>query len=244
VHLHTRREPHGVRLWWHVGTRATLHVEAYWWSPRCGLSFGPGDDGWDVSLRLPPLALYVSLDHMRLWRPMEKHIFTWDHNREVWLPDRREFDLSVSDWTIRLALWSRWGEWRSADPWWIRGVSLDLQRLVLGRRVYIPEFVREEKVEIPMPEGVYRGVATVNLVTRGFDRWRKRVAEEVNLDIPSGIPFAGKGENSWDCGDDGLFGIGGTSVADAIRRAQEAVTESRQRHGHASPEAVQKALSY
>lgn len=80
-------------------------------------------------------------------------------------------------------------------------------------------------------------------MTRGFQRWFKRTGQEVTLNIPKGIPFAGKGENSWDCGDDGLFGIGGDSIDDAIRRAQEAVTERRRRYGHASPEAVTEALS-
>lgn len=243
---HSSREKHGVRWWWHLRSErrpACIHVEFYWWSRHCGFTLGTDDEGWNLSLRLLPFALYLSLEGLGLWQPRKKHIFTWDNNREVWLPDRREFDVSVSDWTIRFALWGRWGEWNTRDPWWIRGVSLDLQRLVLGKRVYVAQFVRQENVRIAMPEGAYRGVATVELVTRGFARWFKRTAEEVSLEIPKGIPFAGKGENSWDCGDDGLHGIGGSSVEDAIARAQAAVQESRRRHGHASAESIQKALA-
>jgi hypothetical protein len=242
--FHTSKERNGIRPWWHFGreSRSCVGVEFYWWSPRFGVSAGTDDDGWNLSLRLPPLALYVSLESRRLWRPMVKHIFTWDNNREVWLPERREFDFYVADWSVRFTPWGRWGEWRAADPWWIRGVSLDIRELVLGQRVYEAEELALVPCSVPMPEGQYAAVAKVQRVTRGFARWFKRTGNEVTLTIPNGIPFAGKGENSWDCGDDGLFSIGGYSVDDAIRCAQASAMESRRRHGHASDDTVREAL--
>ena len=134
-------------------------------------------------------------------------------------------------------------EWSRRDPWWIRGLSFDVRRFVLGGRIYWTEELALVPVVVPMPEGDYHAVAKVQRVTRGFARWFKHTGQEVTLDIPGGIPFAGKGENSWDCGDDGLFGIGGDSIDHVIRRAQESVTESRRRYGHASPQAIQDALS-
>jgi hypothetical protein len=242
---HSSREKHGIRWWLYCGasSRSCIHVEFYWWSQFCGFTVSTDDDGWNINLRLPPFAVYLSLEGIGLWQPQRKCIATWDGNREFWLPDRREFDVSIHDWTFHVTPWGRWGEWARRDPWWIRGVALDVRRLLLGDRTYRAEELALVRCIVPMPEGNYPAVARVQRVTRGFQRWFKRTGQEVTLDIPKGIPFAGKGENSWDCGDDGLFGIGGDSIDDAIRRAQAAVTDSRTRHGHASAAAVQEALA-
>lgn len=242
---HASREPHGIRWWWHLGdaSRAVVHIELYWWSPRVGLTIGTDDEGWHLSMRVPPIAFYLSLEGFRLWQPRRKAIATWDGDREIWLPDRRELEVFMSDWTMRITPWGRWCEWCAADPWWIRGVSLDLKRLVLGRWDGGHIDVARVDVTIPMPEGTYHGVVTIQHWTRGRARWFKQHTTEAWLEIPKGIPHAGKGENSWDCGDDGLFGIGGASVEDVIRRAQESVMHDRQRYGKASDEAIREALA-
>lgn len=240
---HASKEKHGVRAWWHFRPpNRQIAVEVNWWARFCHLGVECGDEGWQLSIALPPVALWVRIN-LGWWVPTAKHIFTWDNNREVWLPDHRECKIAIHDWTIWLTPWGRWGEWRKRDPWWIRGVSLNFQRLVLGQRVYVAEELALVPCHVPMPEGNYSAVAKVQRVTRGFARWWKRTGQEVDLSIPKGIPFAGKGENSWDCGDDGLFGIGGDSIDNAIQRARDAVTERRRRYGHASAEAVREALS-
>jgi hypothetical protein len=53
----------------------------------------------------------------------------------------------------------------------------------------------------------------------------------VDLDIPGGIPHEGKGENSWDCGMDGLFGCSGATVAEAIANAVRHTQRDRERYG-------------
>lgn len=241
---HSSREKHGVRWWCHLRSSrpAAIAIEFYWWSFRFGASVSTDDEGWNLSVSVPPFSFYLSLEGLRLWQPKEKHIFTWDNNREVWLPARRECSFNIYDWTLRLTPWGKWGEWHSRDPWWVKGVSLDMRRLVLGKRVYRAVELALVPCVVPMPEGQYHAVAKVQRVTRGFSRWFKRTAREVTLDIPKGIPFAGKGENSWDCGDDGLLGVGGESIDDAIVNAIKHVNDRRQRYGHASPEAVLAAL--
>jgi len=239
---HTSKERNGIRVWWHFreGSQSCIGVEFYWLSPRFGVSLGTDDEGWNVSLRVPPFALYVSLEGLGLWQPTK---VCSANNREFTIPDRREFDFYIADWRVQFTPWGRWGEWASRDPWWIRGVSLDLKDLVLGRITYHAEELALVPCHVPMPEGNYPAIAKVQRVTRGRTRWFKRTGKEVDLSIPKGIPYAGKGENSYDCGDDGLFGIGGNSIDDAIRRAQESVRESRRRHGHASDETLREALS-
>lgn len=243
---HTSRERRGIRAWFYLGQRdrgrKCVGVEFYWLSARFGAAVECDDEGWNLSLRVPPFALYVSLEGFRIWQPIER-IYTADDGRQFPIPARREFGFYISDWCVRLTPWGRWGEWRAADPWWIRGVSFDIKDAVLGKRTYHAEELALVPVVVPMPEGQYHAVATVKRVTRGRTRWFKRTGREVSLDIPKGIPFAGKGENSWDCGDDGLFGIGGDSIDAAIANAQRSVTNRRQRYGHASATAMREALS-
>lgn len=228
---HSSKERNGRRFWWHLGRRdaerAVIAVEFYWLSGRFGVHVGHDYDGWNLSLRVPPFALYVSLDGFRLWRPVGS----------------REFEFYVSEWRVRLTPWGRCNEWRKADPWWVRGVSLDIRDLVLGKMRYDVDQLALVPCSVPMPEGTYPAVAKIERFTRKRSRWFASVETSAWLDIPKGIPHAGKGENSWDCGDDGLFGIGGATVDDAIRRAQESVTKSRKRYGRASEAAMQRALS-
>lgn len=240
--MHKSWERHGIRWWLHFRERSCFKVEFYWLSPRFGISVGTDDDGWNFAVRVPPLALCLSFDGFGLWQPHKTCIATWDNNREFTIPDRREFDFYISDWRVQFTPWGKWGEWVAADPWWIRGVSVDLTRLVFGPWQGSHADVGQVNVTIPMPEGDYRGVVTIQHWTRGHRRWFKRHTTEAWLDIPKGIPHAGKGENSWDCGDDGLFGIGGDSVEDAIRRAQESVMRDRKRYGNASVVAIREAL--
>ena len=241
--FHAIRERHGVRLrWWLWSHVRSIGIEFYWWSSSCGVRIGVGDDGWHGSAAFPPLAVYLSLEGFPLWKPTRKVVATWDGNREIVLTDRREFSLSVHSWALWFTPWGRFGEWCSRDPWWIRGVSLNLFDVLLGPETC--ECVKGEPFgcTVPMPEGLYRAKATHERRTWKRPRWFRRVRDSVWLDIEPGIPHAGKGENSWDCGDDALFGIGGDTLVDAIQNARKSVTESRRKYGHASEAAVRAAL--
>lgn len=132
--------------------------------------------------------------------------------------------------------WIRQDGWDSRDPKWRRGpVHLRIVDWLISRQRC--EVVTEPvpDVVIPMPEGCYR--AQAKRETRTWRRrwyWPLRRRVDVWLQIPGGIPFAGKGENSWDCGDDGIWGIGGGTVEDAIANAVGSALRSRRRHGHDS----------
>lgn len=219
--IHSWRERHGF-----IVCAGRWRMEFYYWGFHFGLGVGRSDDGWHGHVRVPPLSLFVRWSRWPCWT------------------DAREFSIAIHDWTVRLSVWSRYNEWRARDPWWVRGVSLDLKDLIGGKTRYTCEVVAEGlPCTVPMPEGVYAATAKVERRTWKRPRWFRSVDTSVWLEIPKGIPHAGKGENSWDCGDDGLFGIGGSSVEDAIRRAQESVTRRRQRYGAASDDAIRRALA-
>lgn len=131
--------------------------------------------------------------------------------------------------------WKREMEWRSSDPWWRKSLVLHVKDWLLGSARHEVTKGAKFEVTVPLPEGSYRAVAQPEVRT-----WKRRWyvpikrSESVWLDIPGCIPFSGKGENSWDCGDDGLCGIGGDTTEEAIGNAVASVLRSRRRYGHDS----------
>ena len=111
---------------------------------------------------------------------------------------------------------------------------------ILGRN-------RSEKIvhgdgscEIPMPEGVYLATWTDEEHITRYTRWPgtwldavrgPRRHRWVNVDIPGCIPVEGKGENSWDCGMDGVCGTSGATLEDAIGNAVRSALRDRKRYG-------------
>ena len=51
-----------------------------------------------------------------------------------------------------------------------------------------------------------------------------------------GLPIPGKGENSWDCGDDAYYSIGtpAATAMEAVEYAADRVLETRRRYGGSS----------
>lgn len=106
--------------------------------------------------------------------------------------------------------------WHSTDPEWRHG-NFDLADFLLGGINYSSQqLVVHENVPIQLPEGTYYAKAT-----RRHCEWRRprwpvwpfiSVRDDWYFDIEHGIPYSGKGENSWDCGEDGTFGVGSSLV--------------------------------
>lgn len=244
---YSREGKNGVRAWWNFGSqqRRCLKVEFYWWSPRCNASVSVDDEGWSWALALPPFALYLGFDGFPAWKPMRLCVATWDNNREFMLTDQREASVSVHDWTIRMTPWGRSMEWAAKDPWWVRGVSLNLTDVVLGKSRYVCEQIGQSfPVSIPMPEGDYPAVFQRQRQTWKRPRWFAHTRESFDITIPKGIPFAGKGENAYDCDDDGLYGMGAEgTVEDAVAAVRATVLRSRKRYGAPSPASIQSALA-
>jgi hypothetical protein len=244
---HTSKEKHGLRLWWHFkgGSHRVIGIELGWWHHFCHAAINVDDDGWNLSLALPPFFFHLSLDGFPIWQPQRKCIATWDGDREFWLTDQRECRIAIFNWKLWLTPWGKSMEWASADPWWVRGFTFDMKRAVIGKTDYICEQTGPtQTVQIPMPEGFYSAQFTPQRQTWKPRRWFGTVRESFDIKIPKGIPFAGKGENSWDCGDDGLFGMSAEgTVEQAIAKVRETVMERRRRYGNASDETIREALA-
>lgn len=248
---HTSREPHGIRAWWHFGRdngpRRCIGVELGWWHRFCHVGVDCDDDGWSLSIAFPPLVFHLSLEGFPLWQPQYTTMATWRNPPEaITLPDRRECRIAVHGWTLWIQPWAKTMEWAAGDPWWVRGVSINLPDLVLGRTRHRLDIVRERiPIAIPMPEGVYQATATFERRTWKRPRWFAKTRFYTAVDVPKGVPFAGKGENSWDCGDDGLFGysVAGHDLEKAIAHGVETVLKRRRQYGKPSADAIREALS-
>lgn len=227
---HTSRERRGFRSWWHFKGRSCIAVEVSVLRSFCGISFSVNDEGWKFHAAVPGISVWLGLEGFRLLR----------------VDESRECSLKIHDWAIWITPWGRSMAWRRSDPWWVRGITIHVKDLLLGRQQCEREDIQAGiPVSIPMPEGVYPAVANIERMTWKRPLWLRRSRTYVNVEVPNGIPFSGKGENSWDCGDDGLFGysVEGTSLERAIAHGVESVLSSRRRYGAPSEHAIREALS-
>jgi len=245
----TDREP---RIWWHWQNlnerrhrsngsglrhgRAWLHWGRRTWQVSwhffrdAGFSVGVHfDDGMNLHLQLPWL---LSVFFFIPFGPGVR--------------EARECEISFRDWTLRINPLSKAMSWSSSDPWWVRGLSLNVTDVIFGCTEHHSEIVSEHKVLVPMPEGMYPGTVKINHSTWTRSRWPgvwlRRIDSQI--DMETGIPCSGKGENSWDCGDDALYGCGSSepTVEAAIAAAVKASLESRRRYGMPSENALSKAV--
>lgn len=117
--------------------------------------------------------------------------------------------------------------------WWDR-----FKDVLLGKTEYLCQKGRYagdvQYGFVTMPEGDYPAVFTFKTAIwyRKRSPFRK-VRRFTDIDVPIGIPCSGKGENSWDCGDDAVYGTGceGHDVAKAALHFADVAAKLRVRRG-------------
>jgi hypothetical protein len=185
--------------------------------PSFGVAIGRSDeDGCTAHVCLGLVSLYVQI---RVLHPKRS----------------REFSIAIHDGSVWIHPWTDPdGDWSSKGKWWRQTICLHVSNWVLGKVRYENRKTETRDVLIPMPEGCYRAVATHEILRHRRRFWPTRCWDRWDIQIPGGIPFSGKGENSWDCGDDGLFGIGGggsRSLEETIGACVASVLTSRRKNG-------------
>ena len=131
-------------------------------------------------------------------------------------------------------LWTPTCEWSHTTPRWRNGGAF-LWTLVFGDTTCTTTKGDPQPVEIPMPEGVYPGVGTVEHRTWTRPRWPFGPwyeARSITIESKGGVPMPGKGENAWDLDDDALFASSSRSrtLGEAVGEFVGAVLERRERH--------------
>jgi len=113
--------------------------------------------------------------------------------------------------------------------------SMNFLNLLFGKWKYTERTVEERDVVIPMPEGNYPAKVKIFESAWKRPRWfpQKMIRASVDIKDDQLIPFPGKGENSWDCGMDGLRGMTcpEKTVEAAIGAVVGSVLRSRRRYG-------------
>lgn len=221
---------HG-RAWLHMG-KYTLGWEWSLWRSFCHAHIDIRPDRESTlgaSVALPGVAFWVHLD-----TPWGHRLASLTRRRDgsEYGTDRR-VGLSVHGWALLWDCWADGMEWRSKDPRWMHG-SFNFPDRILGRQKYSTREIETRMVRVPMPEYGYPASATLTL-----DEWRRprwpwpRRLLRVNIEIPGGIPEPGKGENSWDCGEDATFGMTCVepTIEAGIAHLVESVLSTRRRHG-------------
>lgn len=196
----TRVPRRGERAGWvEVAIEWTL---GRWRTLGASFSFGGGDDDDEAQahVSVPLLSLFLSFENWlpRRWRPrqqQEASLFV-DLDSE-----------SVAGLAVRWRLWTDPWCWERSRPRWREGTWWPLDTL-LGRHRYTTRDLSITPVRIPLPERVYDG--TVRLLESTWQRprwpWPKRLIR-AEVSVPDGVPIPGKGESSYDQGQDAVYSL-------------------------------------
>lgn len=222
------------RCWWyiteHTEFTCQIVVPSHFWHIDIDLC----KNGWQeeaigFSIACPLFAIWLGFRNNWLYNILEPITKRKDQK----YTHGRNIGLSFYGGTLNIHLWADEMESRSVDPkWW--DFHIDFKDLILGRSKYSKEILEEGDTQIVMPEGDYPARYKVEKATWKRPRWFKLVKEYIEFDIPIGIPHEGKGENSWDIGMDGTFGIGEEwkgNVHEATKKIALRCLETRQRYG-------------
>lgn len=192
------------RFYWNEA-RNCITIGAYTW-PAVGFSIELGSE--EVSFRVRCfITLYISLSFRWLNSLIYRHKL---YDREL------EFEVGFHHgMTASVSLFSDTMGWKKSDWKWYWNIGDKLK----GKYEVSKKIVEERDILVPMPEKAYPAHAILADWTWKYPRWKSQTIRRCEINIPGGIPFAGKGENSWDCGDDAVFG----TTTGKVRNIPEAV---------------------
>ncbi len=228
---------HQGRAWfdWYVraSDRKPLRIELDWafgkavWSS--GVSYTRKNSGTvtlHAALR-PVASVYLTLKH--LW-PRREH------------QPSRTYSVSLVDGSLHYDLGKPGSgdEWHRDDPLnWMRGIVHPVDK-ILGRAEHALEKVGPQVRAIAsFPEGDYPLLLQREIRTWKRPRWPwPLVHRSVDIEAVRPAESQGKGENSWDCGPDAIWGMSspGHSYEDAVAAYVKATLRDRARRGHISDE--------
>lgn len=187
----------------------------------------------------------------RLWSVWLHYTPRWIHPDEYtgrakarW--DRKDFDSKQVGWafhngTLHWRVWKSPDSWSRADGW--RNSHFNPKDWLLGRMIFSEDDLQVVRTTVAMPEGKYPVEVKLQMARwtrpRGFFGIGDKTMRRAHVEIlgadgePSFIPVPGKGENSWDCGEDGHWGVTlpASSVSEAVAGVVEGVLRDRERYG-------------
>lgn len=161
----------------------------------------------------------------------------WFHvcfRRPKWWPrSSREFELGIrlEDFAVAWNLGCDPMGGYPCRPWFS---SFNVVDFLVGHTKHAEQTIEERDVLVPMPEGTYPAKAKLFESTWKRARWPKaKRLIRVSIDMERGIPFPGKGESEWDCGQDATYGITcpANSIEEGVGELIASILQRRRRYG-------------
>lgn len=143
-----------------------------------------------------------------------KCVATWDGGREFYLTEGRRYGFYFYDWAFVWSFHAKVNESASGDPWWMHQY-IHIDDLLVGKAERLEDrLISAEDIHFKLGGKPFKMDKIEWERNRRFRRFipyslYHRTWYSVNLEIKDPPMRAGKGENSWDCGDDGSFGLSG-----------------------------------
>lgn len=188
-----------------------------------GLKFG-GEETIGFNIQIPYIVgLYFNANLFNLMSE-ERELSLRFHGGTMW------WHIWIDGWGDRPQL--RYGSLARK----IRAGNFNPVDFFFGRTKCEKQLIEEQKdISVPMPEKAYP--ASAKLVEYSWKRPRSLFTKRIlrcEIEVPEGIPFEGKGENSWDCGPDRSFSMTTgevRSIADGVAKFVGSVLNDRIKYG-------------
>src|SRR3990167_3283057 len=227
-----------IKRYWKYGRAWWGRLSAEWCIPTSHwiFEFGAngGDSHHDLTFCLGCGLFYLHLS-IRAWAFPIGHWSTYS-KEPFFLHEERTFRLAWHNWTLWLNLWHEpmgSSEGRR-DHWLKRTWTFSPMDALFGCAAYRERVLETGETLIPMIEGCYPATYKLFVSAWSCPRWPfKRELARITLDVPKGIPMEGKGENSYDCGEDATFGITcqASTVEQGIGDLVASVLRDRRKYG-------------
>lgn len=145
--------------------------------------------------------------------------------------DGRIYELSLSEEYFTLDFHR--DDYGYSEGW--KGIHwmFNWKEFLYGKWEYKSEIIDNKRILVPMPEGNYPATVEIKKVSRGYKRSKKQLTSNYQIDLDIPIPYEGKGENGWDCEEDGTYSsnIMANSLEEAIQNLVDSSLKYRVRYG-------------
>lgn len=222
VYMHFIRHERFVGAWYLYFFRQTYHLEWHLFARHCGLrlsfaDFAISDHAVQLHFGIPFVLSVWLQDKSAKW-PRRLPGVRWDSSNANFDSGSREFSISFHHASLWWMIWAHCDKHR--DTW--RNSSFNFSRLIFGDFDFEETVLNESPLEdwdiesVILPEGRYHASCKhIRRVWR-WPRWYRAVEDTFfKIEVERGVPIPGKGENSWDQGDDAIYAI--TLSADDIK---------------------------
>lgn len=214
-HASLDRKDRSFRWWSYIRNRDFVQFSIYLLTGSFRARVAIEHGKWQYSLCIGLISLYLAL-------PGKYRSYGED----------REVEISFHNGALWWSFWTDPMSWSSKTPRWRHG-NFDFADFFLGRSKCEHRTIEARDVLVPMPEKAYPAKAELQEWTWKRPRWFAKTIKRVQIDIPGGVPIPGKGENSWDCGDDAIFGTttAARSIAEGVGQLVGSALRDRVRRG-------------